>query len=145
MLAANLKFLTDQNFNSLLIISVTIAVIGVSLTLINSYTEFDDVTGERVIDTTRVHEGLPTDVTLTPEDFINHPELAEMFDVTNTNKNLDLVLESNEHFEETRDLAVDHENINSLLDMITDFYFFYNDYLFTIVNVVKDLFSSFFN
>jgi|SRR6266436_9078100 len=138
-------FITSQNYDYLLILSVTIAVVGVSLTLINSYTEFDNVTRERVVDSTRVLEGLPTDVTLTPEDFINHPELAEMFDVTNTNKNFDLVLESNEHFEETRDLAVDHENLNTLLDVIIDFYFSYNDYLFTIVNVVKDLFSSFFN
>jgi uncharacterized protein YpuA (DUF1002 family) len=53
----------------------------------------------RPTDLSRLEEGLPTDVSLTPEDFAANPELAEIFGVTDTNTNLNLNLESDQHFE----------------------------------------------
>jgi hypothetical protein len=122
-------YIANQTSEHLLILSVAITVVGVGITLINNYNnnynynlaELDNVVRERVVDFTRVQEGLPTDLTLTPEDFINNPGLAEMLDVTNTDNNFDLVLESNEHFEAMQNLVVDYENFGTTVDVIRDF------------------------
>ena len=45
-----------------------------------------------------MYEGLSIDVTITQEDFTNHPELAEILGVTDTTTNVEILLESNEHF-----------------------------------------------
>ena len=114
-----LSFFTNQNLDNYVVLSFTITIIGITYCLINGMNEFDNITSvrqdnvtrERQVDTTRVHEGLPTDVTLTPEDFIANPELAEIFDVTDPNTNLDIALESNEHYELIENAAVDNGNL----------------------------------
>jgi len=82
----------------------------------------------RQVDTTRLHEGLPTDVTLTPEDFRAQPELAEIFDVTDTNTNLDIALENNEHYEfiQNQFAAVDYDNLMTLFEIIEAFFTSFN-------------------
>jgi hypothetical protein len=135
-----IALIANQTYDNLLLLSVVITVIGASYSLFNNYTAFDDIPRERVVDSTRVHEGLPTDVTLTPEDFANHPELAEMFEVANTNNNFDLVLESNEHFERMQDLAVAHDYLITLLDFTRVSVLFPN----TTFLVVRDFILSFF-
>jgi len=122
-----IELFLNETYNHLLILSVSIMVVGVAFTLINNnlanINNVQNFVQERVVDSTRVHEGLPTDITLTPEDFRNHPELAEMFGVTDINNNLNLVLESNNHFETMRNLAIDYENFLNLIDTIREFLF----------------------
>jgi len=106
---------------------------------------------ETQIDTTRVNEGLPTDMTLTPEDFAADPELAEIFGISENNTMLDLSLESNEHFEEVQNQieTFNRENImnalndlnngDSLLNLYDDlstifFYMIHIDYIGLIFN-----------
>jgi hypothetical protein len=118
-----LNFLTNLNYENYVILSITISVIGVTFCLVNSFSEFNNVTRVRQIDTTRVQEGLPTDITLTPEDFRAHPELTEIFGVTDTDNNLDLILESNEHFEHIQNqyTVIDYDSIMTLYDVIEAF------------------------
>jgi uncharacterized protein (DUF58 family) len=124
----NLLFAADQVSNHYLAFSFAIAitVMGMTVCLIKNIHHTDDV--ERQIDTTRVQEGLPTDVTITPEDFRAHPELAEIFDVTDTENNLDVSLESQEHLEmlEDQSTAISYNNIMAVLEAIEEFisYFF---------------------
>jgi hypothetical protein len=84
-------------------ISIGISLLVLTVGLINGYRNYSNtVGGDRQIDTTRVHEGLPTDMALTPEDFRANPELAEIFGIADTDNNLDVILESNEHFEQVQ-------------------------------------------
>lgn len=135
-------------------ICYTLAISGMTFCLILSYRRMINDTRVRQleIDTTRVDEGLPTDMTLTPEDFLANPELAEIFGVTDDNTNLDLMLESNEHFEEVQNQIATNNNDNlpisydifdfDYLESLYDYYeiMFYNimnyDYITTILNVI---------
>jgi hypothetical protein len=116
--------ISNLHLENYVVLSITITFIGLTIGLINSYSEFGNVTRVRPVDTTRVHEGLPTDVTLTPEDFLAHPELAEIFDVTDTNTNLNVALESNEHYEviQNQFAAVDYDNLMAIYDIIEAFF-----------------------
>jgi uncharacterized protein YpuA (DUF1002 family) len=132
-----LNSLSNFNFDHYFALSIAISVIGITFCIINRYREIGNVGMERPIDTTRVHEGLPTDVTLTPEDFRANPELAEIFGVADTDNNLDILLESNEHFQQVENQlnavenqlnavenqlnAVDFNNLMPLYDVIVDF------------------------
>jgi len=145
-------FIANQTSEHLLILSVAITVVGVGFTLITNYNnnynynlaELDNVVRERVIDPTRVNEGLPTDLTFIPEDFINNPGLAEMLGVTNTDTNFDLVLESNEHFEAMQNLVVDYENFGTTVHAIRDFSssFLASPFL-TLLDTIIDFITSF--
>jgi hypothetical protein len=133
------SFFSYPNMDHYIAISITITFIGVAIGLFNNYNGFNNVTRVRQVDTTRVHEGLPTDVSLTPEDFINDPELAEIFDVTDNNTNLDIALESNEHYEfienqnaeaeaaaeaaaaAAAEAGFDYDNLSRLYDIIEAF------------------------
>jgi uncharacterized protein (DUF58 family) len=123
----NLLFAADLVSNNLLAFSFAIAITATGLTvyLIKNIHHTDDV--ERQIDTTRVQEGLPTDVTITPEDFRAHPELAEIFDITDTENNLDVTLESQEHLEmlEAQSTAISYNNIMAVLEAIEEFIFYF--------------------
>lgn len=69
------------------------------------------------IESTRVNEGLPTDVTLTSEDFRDNPELAEIFDVSDTENALDVNLESQEQLEILENQFADM-SFNDLMDIL---------------------------
>ena len=117
------NLLSNYNFDHYVTLSIAISVIGITFCIINSYREFDNVIMERQIDTTRVHEGLPTDISLTPEDFRTHPELAEIFEGADTDNNLNIILESNEHFEQVQNqfAAIDYNNLMTLFEVIEAF------------------------
>jgi len=113
---------SNVNMDNFVTLAIAITVISITLSLINSYIQYsNNVQGQ--IDSTRVHEGLPTDVTLTPEDFINHPELAEIFGVQDTDNNLNLNLESNEHFDQQQNQppAVDYTDLETIYDIVENF------------------------
>jgi hypothetical protein len=113
---------SNVNMDNFVTLAIAITVIGLTLSLINSYIQYsNNVQGQ--IDSTRVHEGLPTDISLTPEDFINHPELVEIFGVQDQDNNLNLNLESNEHFEQQQNQppAVDYTDLDTIYDIVENF------------------------
>jgi len=95
-------FLTASVFEHSLFASciVTLIVIPSVYFIANSDYLFP-MDAPRPVDTFRLEEGLPTQVELTPEDFKNHPQLKEIFDLKDedVNQNLNLALESEEHVE----------------------------------------------
>jgi hypothetical protein len=120
-----LHLLANQNFDNYnyiaISLAITVTILGLTFCLINSLREFDNVVMERQIDTTRVIEGLPTDFTLTPEDFRANLELVEIFGVTDNN--LNIILESNEHFELVKNqfATIDYNNLMTLYEVIEAF------------------------
>jgi len=126
--AAN--FLYSQFSDNILVLSLaaSITALGITYGMIKGLHHMGYVNTERQIDTTRVDAGLPTDVTLTPEDFRANPELAEIFEITDTENDLNLILESQEHLEmiEAQQTAFDSNNITALFEYIEDVisYFF---------------------
>jgi hypothetical protein len=114
-----LNFLSNQSYELIVTASFTVTFVAITCCFVKSLGVFGNVTIDRPIDITRVQEGLPTDVTITPEDFRNHPELAEILEVGDTDVNLDLILESNEHFENV-------ERFLSLYDTIVAFFSYFN-------------------
>ena len=103
-----LKILFNSNFDDYIIIASTIAAVGLAFSLYNSYTEHKIINRINQVEAAREQEGLPNNVTLTPEDFRQNPELAEIFN-TDTDKNLNLNLETIEHIEliENQGAAID--------------------------------------
>jgi hypothetical protein len=87
----------DNYLYNLNLLSVGIAFVGVTYYMLISYAVSYHDNMVRPIDASRVEEGLPTDMTLTAEDYINNPELAEIFGEIDINNGLDLILESHEH------------------------------------------------
>ena len=110
----------DQVSNNLLALTlaITITCMAMTIYIIKTIPQVDGVNMERQIDTTRVQEGLPTDVTITPEDFRANPELAEIFDVTDTDANLNVALESQEHLEmlEAQSASINFDNVMAVLE-----------------------------
>jgi hypothetical protein len=116
---------TQMIYENCLMLGAVTTVIGVGLFITTHYSLGvinNNLVRERIIDSTRVEEGLPTDITLTPEDFRLNPQLAEIFEVTDTTRNLDIALESNEHFQ---DVVVNQypilDNLTALFDSISNF------------------------
>jgi len=120
-----LNFVAEQVSDNLVVISFAISttILGITYVMFKSLHHMDGVIVGRQIDTTRVNEGLPTDITLTPEDFRAHPELAEIFEVEDTENNLDLILESQEHLEmlESQHADITINNLMALFDAIEAF------------------------
>jgi len=114
-----LNLVAEQISDNLLIISFAISttIFGISYVMFKSLHHMDGVIGGRQVDTTRVNQGLPTDITLTPEDFRAHPELAEIFEVEDTENNLNLNLESQEYLEMLESQHTDR-NLNNLMALI---------------------------
>jgi hypothetical protein len=123
-----LNFLSNTNFDHYGALGLTISVIGVTCYVISNYSHFDNVFRMRQVDTTRVHEGLPTDVAITPEDFRDNPELAEIFDVTDTNSNLNIALESDAHFQAVQNQVVpeDYDHLTTLSQILEAFFSYFN-------------------
>jgi len=120
-----LIFLSNLNLENYTALAVTVTVIGITFTLFNSYGYLNDynIHRPRPVDTARAQEGLPTEVTLTPEDFMRNPELAQIFEGVDVNENLDLLLESNEHYEQVENqyAAIDHNNLMEFYDVVEAF------------------------
>jgi hypothetical protein len=74
--------------------------------------------GANTIDQTRANANLPTDVSISPEDFSNNPELADIFGVEDTSVDLNLLLESNYHFDLHQHQAIDYDALIRFYDLI---------------------------
>lgn len=133
-----LSNLSNFNIDNVATICFTLGMLGITICLILSYRQYNNTIMVSQIDTTRVDEGLPTDMTLTPEDFLADPELAEIFGITDTNTNLDVTLESNEHFEQVQNqIATNNDdNLTTSYELVNYDYLesLYEDYLITFYN-----------
>ena len=109
-------FIENYIITVVAIASVSIIFVTITYSYVRSLGGIENISIERPIDYSRVYEGLPTDVTITQEDFTNHPELAEILGVTDTTTNVEILLESNEHF-------MLLETINSTFNIVVDFFF----------------------
>ena len=108
-------FLENYIITVVAVASVSIIFVTITYSYVSSLGGIENISIERPIDYSRVYEGLPTDVTITQEDFTNHPELAEILGVPDTTTNVELLLESNEHFTLL-------ETINSTFNFVVDFF-----------------------
>jgi hypothetical protein len=75
------------------------------------------------VEAARAQQGLPSEVTITPEDLRLNPELADIFDVTNVNNPINISLETNAHLEyiQFQDTIQTHNNfIESTVEFLTD-------------------------
>lgn len=117
-----LNIISNLNLDNVILITVTItiSISGITYIIFRTNNQFSFLTRVSELDPIRIQQGLPTDVTLTPEDFIENPELAEIFDVTDPNTYLDVPLESNQHFEYVQDQMATgtYDNLSALLDVI---------------------------
>lgn len=130
----------DQNYNymdNVVTVGYTIAFICITLMLIQHYRTIINNPVVRPIDTTRVNEGLPTDISLSPEDFAADPELAEIFGITDNNTTLDFTLESDEHFEQVQ-IDIEAQNRENIINALNDLN--NGDYL---LNLYDDLTMTF--
>jgi hypothetical protein len=140
----NLYTLNQDNF---MILICALTFLGLTYTVIHSYRTLNNATMVSQIDTTRVNEGLPTDMSLTPEDFAANPELAEIFGITDTNTNLDVTLESNEHFEQVQNQIAINNNDNLDEDYFMSLYDDLSNYDYTeiMINIFNyDYIGAFF-
>nr|AQU12795.1 NAD-dependent deacetylase [Thelephora ganbajun] len=119
-----LIFIENLDYDTFYRIAFAFTIVGISFCLLNSEF-FYNANRERPIDTARVHEGLPTDVVLTPEDFANNPQLLEIFNVEDPNSNLVVILESDEHYQ-NQFAAVDYDSIMGFYDVIEAFLSVFN-------------------
>jgi hypothetical protein len=109
-----------DNFENVFILSRAVASFCIAYAYYNNIYFIN-----REIDANRTGQGLPTEVSLTPEDFRDNPELAEIFEVSDLDTNLDLNLETNEHLNVQEHLdGVGGANGFSPLDYMSDFDFF---------------------
>jgi hypothetical protein len=107
-----------QNIQYFSIIIVTVISVGVAYKLYNRYATIYYINRVRQVEAERAQENLPTEVSLTPEDFRLNPELAEIFEVTDLDNELDLNLETNEQL-----------NVQEHLDNNMDFIFGTEEFL----------------
>jgi hypothetical protein len=97
-------------------------VICVSLAIIEAgyrmYTQYHhDQLLNRMVESNlvRAEEGINNDVTLTPENFIQNPELAEIFDITDVENGININLETQEQTE-FMEFQIDTRNVIEFRD-----------------------------
>jgi len=95
--------LTTSLFSSPLATFSTIFTVTVSIVITYKFYFYDkEITlSDRLaqVEAARAQKGLPTEVTITPEDFRLNPELADIFGVTGVNESINITLETNAHLE----------------------------------------------
>ncbi len=98
----------NNGYLSEVLIGITLVTLSIGLynhtmMLINCQTLISKLNGDRPIDLARVHEGLPIELGLTPEEIRANPELLEIFghEIEDLNNpNLNFTLESEVHSEQ---------------------------------------------
>jgi hypothetical protein len=114
------------NFSSYLsnfpLIVFGVASAGVAYTIYSSYIEYYNLNRLIEVENLRTQQNLPNEVTITPEEFTQNPELIEMFGVTDVNNALNIPLEQNEHL---AFLAAQNnmDNIETALDIVSQILF----------------------
>jgi hypothetical protein len=113
-----INHLLNINIDNISITATTFISLGIAYKVYRTITNYNHMNRIRQIEAERTQENLPNEVTLTPEDFAANPELAEIFEVTDVDQNLDLNLQTNEHLEiqEHHDLLVQEENVMTIAE-----------------------------
>jgi hypothetical protein len=115
-----INHLLNINIDNISISATTFISLGIAYKVYRSLTNYNHMDRIRQIEAARTQENLPNEVTLTPEDFAANPELAEIFEVTDVDQNLDINLQTNEHLEiqEHHDLLVQEENVFTVAEVV---------------------------
>jgi hypothetical protein len=116
---SNLMSETPYSFTFTIIVTSTICF-GIAYQIYVVYTNYKLEDKANLVEATRIHEGLPNDVTLTAEDFAQNPELRGILGITDTDNTVNVTLETNERLEHTK-FQVVVDGANNFMDAIGDF------------------------
>jgi len=78
------------------------------------------------VEAARAQDGLPSEVTITPEDLRLNPELADILGITDLNSNVNVALETNAHLDyiQFQETVADQQNmIEHIVSYIYNFDF----------------------
>jgi hypothetical protein len=117
----DLNYIFHNTFSNLSIVVVSTASIIIGYKFYISYRELTLFNRVRQVEAARVQEGLPSEVTITPEDLRLNPELVDILGVTDVNNNINIALETNAHLEYIQ-FQETIFNQNLLLDNIVIFF-----------------------
>jgi hypothetical protein len=100
---------TLGTFSTIFTVTVSIAITYKFYFYDKEITLSDKVTQ---VEAARAQKGLPSEVTITPEDLRLNPELADILGVTDVNNPINITLETNAHLEyqQFQDTIQDHNN-----------------------------------
>jgi hypothetical protein len=107
-LQANNGYLSEVTIG-LTLVALSFGLYNHTMMLINCHTLISKLNRDRPIDIARVHEGLPIELGLTPEEIRDNPELLEIFghEIADLNNaNLNFTLESDEFYEQIRNQQI---------------------------------------
>jgi hypothetical protein len=133
-----------QTFNNISIIVITTVSVGIAYKFYICYTNYTLLNRVIQVEAARAQDGLPSEVTITPEDFRLNPELAEILEVTDVNNNINVALETNAHLEyiQFQDTIFAHdlflENAVAFVANIFNQMFTNNDFMQTVAELITD-------
>jgi len=109
----DLQYLFDKGLSGVGLIVVTTVSVVAAYKIYVSYTEITLFNRVRQVEAVRAQDGLPSEVTITPEDLRLNPELVEILDISDLNNNVNVALETNAHLEyiQFQETMMDHHNL----------------------------------
>ena len=134
----DIQYLFSNWFSSVAVVATTVVSVGI----VYKFYLFDKnlTLLERVskVEAARAEKGLPSEVTITPEDLRLNPELVDILGITDLNNNVNVALETKAHLEYTQfqEMVMDH---NHFLDHFFDYFY----HLFFLEDIVTFVFSIF--
>ena len=134
----DIQYLFSNWFSSVAVVATTVVYVGI----VYKFYLFDKnlTLLERVskVEAARAEKGLPSEVTITPEDLRLNPELVDILGITDLNNNVNVALETKAHLEYTQfqEMVMDH---NHFLDHFFDYFY----HLFFLEDIVTFVFSIF--
>jgi len=118
----DLQSLFSAGMSGVAIIAATVVSVGVAYKFYVYYTEITLLNRVRQVEAVRAQDGLPSEVTITPEDLRLNPELADILGITDLNNNVNVALETNAHLEyiQFQETMIEHQHF---LEHIVDYVF----------------------
>jgi len=118
----DLQYLFSAGMGGVAIIAATAVSVGAAYKFYVYYTEITLFNRVRQVEAVRAQDGLPSEVTITPEDLRLNPELADILGITDLNNNVNVALETNAHLEyiQFQETMIDH---HYFLEHIVDYVF----------------------
>jgi len=115
----------QQSLGSISLIIVAVVSVGASCYTYVYYTENTLINRVRQVEATRAQQGLPSEVTITPEDLRLNPELVDILGITDLNSNVNVALETNAHldyirFQET--MSAFYQFVENVITFITSLF-----------------------
>jgi hypothetical protein len=108
----DLQYLIFKDISNVGIIAFAAVSVVAAYKFYVSYTEITLLNRVRQVEAVRAQDGLPSEVTITPEDLRLNPELADILEITDLNNNVNVALETNAHLEyiQFQETMIDHQN-----------------------------------